>query len=106
LEAALVNEALGAVRTVEQPPLERSRTEVGDKNLHGCGARSAGSRSRSAVHSACRTHSSHLPSAARPSCGRGMTCTLTTVPTCEAAAAPASVAAFTLATSPRKNAVT
>src|SRR5207249_10684530 len=54
LEAALVNEALGAVHTVEQPPLDRSRTEVGDKNLHGCGARSAGSRSRSAVHSAFR----------------------------------------------------
>src|SRR5439155_24580496 len=35
LEAAFVNKALGAVRTVEQPPLERSRAKVGDQDLHG-----------------------------------------------------------------------
>src|SRR5262245_47904893 len=39
-------------------------------------------------------------------CGRGMTCTLTSSPTRRAAAAPASVAAFTAATSPRTIAVT
>src|SRR5438132_8803759 len=38
--------------------------------------------------------------------GRGMTCTLTNSPTRRAAAAPASVAAFTAATSPRTIAVT
>src|SRR5688572_22003970 len=39
-------------------------------------------------------------------CGRGITCTLTSSPTRRAAAAPASVAAFTAATSPRTMAVT
>src|SRR5438128_7335527 len=39
-------------------------------------------------------------------CGRGITCTLTNSPTRRAAAAPASVAAFTAATSPRTMAVT
>src|SRR5687768_113516 len=39
-------------------------------------------------------------------CGRGITCTLTSSPTRRAAAAPASVAAFTAATSPRTIAVT
>src|SRR4029450_13397702 len=38
--------------------------------------------------------------------GRGVTCTETSSPTRRAAAAPASVAAFTAATSPRTNAVT
>src|SRR5262245_58074616 len=42
----------------------------------------------------------------RPSTGRGMTCTPTSSPTLRAAAAPASVAAFTEATSPRMSAVT
>src|SRR6188472_4544026 len=39
-------------------------------------------------------------------CGRGITCTDTSSPTRRAAAAPASVAAFTAATSPRTMAVT
>src|SRR5580692_4649771 len=43
--------------------------------------------------------------AVRSSWGRGITCTLTTSPTLRAAAAPASTAAFTLATSPETNAV-
>src|SRR6266566_142465 len=34
------------------------------------------------LHHSAPSYCSHLPSAARPSCGRGMTCTLTTVPTC------------------------
>src|SRR4029434_1220506 len=42
----------------------------------------------------------------RLACGRGMTCTDTSSPTRRAAAAPASVAAFTAATSPRPIAVT
>src|SRR4051812_15268863 len=42
----------------------------------------------------------------RPSAGRGITCTPTSSPTRRAAAAPASVAAFTEATSPRTIAVT
>src|SRR3982750_3482984 len=42
----------------------------------------------------------------RLACGRGMTCTETSSPTRRAAAAPASVAAFTAATSPRTIAVT
>ena len=42
----------------------------------------------------------------RLACGRGMTCTDTSSPTRRAAAAPASVAAFTAATSPRTIAVT
>src|SRR5678809_861610 len=42
----------------------------------------------------------------RFACGRGMTCTETSSPTRRAAAAPASVAAFTAATSPRTIAVT
>ena len=40
----------------------------------------------------------------RSSCGRGMTCTLTTSPIRPPAAAPASVAALTAATSPVTNA--
>src|SRR5579863_2145911 len=56
--------------------------------------------------SSLRTYSNHLPSPLNPSCGRGITWTLTTEPTCAAAAAPESVAAFTAATSPRKNTVT
>src|SRR5260370_24607909 len=40
------------------------------------------------------------------SCGRGMTCTETSSPTRRAAAAPASVAAFTAPTSPRTITVT
>ena len=43
---------------------------------------------------------------ASSSCGRGITWTLTTSPSLAAAAAPASVAAFTAATSPRTKAVT
>src|SRR5437660_2007177 len=39
-------------------------------------------------------------------CGRGITCTLTSSPTRRAAAAPASVAAFTAPTSPRTITVT
>src|SRR4029453_3293086 len=42
----------------------------------------------------------------RLACGRGITCTDTSSPTRRAAAAPASVAAFTAATSPRTMAVT
>src|SRR5262249_30149864 len=42
----------------------------------------------------------------RFACGRGITCTETSSPTRRAAAAPASVAAFTPATSPRTIAVT
>ena len=34
LEAALVQEALLAAGELEQPPLERSRADVGDQNLH------------------------------------------------------------------------
>src|SRR5208282_690489 len=34
LEAALVQQAFAAVRAIEQPPLERSRTDVGDEDLH------------------------------------------------------------------------
>src|SRR5205814_583193 len=39
----------------------------------------------------------HFPKVGNPSCGRGITCTLTTWPTWADAAAPASVAAFTAA---------
>jgi hypothetical protein len=44
--------------------------------------------------------------ASRFACGLGITCTETSSPTRRAAAAPASVAAFTAATSPRTSAVT
>jgi hypothetical protein len=61
-------------------------------------------------HSSLITSSAYLPPMGRASstlpCGRGMTWTLTSSPTLRAAAAPASVAAFTAATSPRTMAVT
>ena len=34
LEAAFVQQAFAAVRAIEQPPLERSRTDVGDEDFH------------------------------------------------------------------------
>ena len=34
LKAALVQKALGVVREIKQPPLERGRTDIGDENLH------------------------------------------------------------------------
>src|SRR5581483_4888042 len=116
LEAAFVQQALGAAREVEQPPLERGRSDVGDEYFHSAefGMRSAecGVTFGARNHSALRTPRSALhccsqrPSPLSASCGRGITCTLTTCPTWAAAAAPASVAAFTAATSPRKNPVT
>src|SRR5512146_3161960 len=68
------------------------------------------------AHYACQNHG-YAPAAlvmARPigstssrlACGRGITCTAINSPTRRAAAAPASVAAFTAATSPRTIAVT
>src|SRR6266851_3048919 len=102
-EAAARQQAFAAVGELKQPVLQRGRTEVGDENFHGFARRPWSRRgSRSETGPYC----SHRPRPARPSCGRGITCTPTTCPTWAAAAAPASVAALTAATSPRKKPVT